>query len=129
MYLANVDVKTAFGEARPGYVAEIMESHHTHGWIISAFLREMARLEGQAMFECVESNFSFDRCLAKEASKLPDCGTRWPHRFWQKCGGELVKEKTGHLLDLEGQRALHVGRQLLGQSHSQVSPRTDAGEI
>ena len=39
---------------------KIMESHDTHGWIISALLREMAGSVGQAMFQCVESNFSFN---------------------------------------------------------------------
>ena len=33
MYLANMDTKTAFDEARPRLVAQIMEDHNVHGWI------------------------------------------------------------------------------------------------
>ena len=44
MYLASMEIKTAFDEARPGHVAQIMEGHNTHGWIIAALLREMAGL-------------------------------------------------------------------------------------
>ena len=73
MYLASMDIQTV-DEARQRLVAKIMEDHNTHGWIMSALLREMAELEGQALFECVESKFSFDRVFAKVASKLPDCG-------------------------------------------------------
>ena len=45
MYLASMEIKTAFDEARPWHVAKIMEGHNTHGWIISALLREMVDLE------------------------------------------------------------------------------------
>ena len=45
MYLVSMDTKTAFDEARPRHVAKIMESHNTHGWNVSALLREMAGLE------------------------------------------------------------------------------------
>ena len=50
MYLASLDIKTAFDEARPRHVAKIMESHDTNGWLIAAFLREMSGLKGKAMF-------------------------------------------------------------------------------
>ena len=53
--LASMDIKTASDVARPKHIAQIMEDHNIHGWIIAAFLREMAGLEGQAMCECVES--------------------------------------------------------------------------
>ena len=62
LYFANLDIKTAFDEARPKHVAKIMDSHSTHGWIIAALLREMWGLSGKAMFECVESSFAFNRC-------------------------------------------------------------------
>ena len=73
-----------------------MESHDTHGWIISAFLREMAGLEGQAMFERAESSFSFNRCLRLGSAGAP--------RLWQKMATQLLahvdenwtKEKNGH---------------------------------
>ena len=41
LYLANMDIKTAFDEARPRHVAKLMESQNTHGWIVAALLREM----------------------------------------------------------------------------------------
>ena len=40
MYLASMDIKTTFDEARPRDVANTMEGHNTHGWFISALLRE-----------------------------------------------------------------------------------------
>ena len=46
MYLANMDIKTVFDEARPRHVAEIMENHEKHGWLIAAHLREMSGLGG-----------------------------------------------------------------------------------
>ena len=67
------------------------ENHNTHGWIISALLREMVGLEGQAMFECVEVNILFNRCLRHGSVEAP--------RLWQKpgeCEGSVGKEKNGH---------------------------------
>ena len=40
-----------------------MEKDDTHGRLIVALLREMSELEGRAMFEYVESCFSFNRCF------------------------------------------------------------------
>ena len=42
MFLASLDIKTAFDEARPRLVAQIMEDPNIHGWTIAAFPREMA---------------------------------------------------------------------------------------
>ena len=63
MYLASLDIKTAFDEAKPKHVAEIMDNHNTHGWLIAALLREMSGLSGKATFECMESGFAFNRFL------------------------------------------------------------------
>ena len=41
LYLASLDIKTAFAEAKPKHVAKIKDSHDTHGWIIAALLRDM----------------------------------------------------------------------------------------
>ena len=49
MYLACMDIKTAFDESRPRHVAKIMENHETHGCLIVAFLREMSGLEGKSI--------------------------------------------------------------------------------
>ena len=42
MYLASLDIKTAFDEAKPKHVAKISDGHNTHGWLIAALLREIA---------------------------------------------------------------------------------------
>ena len=51
IFLASLDIQTAFDEAKPRHVAKMMESHNTRGWIVSALLREMSGSDGQAMFE------------------------------------------------------------------------------
>ena len=83
------------------HAALIMETHDTHGWILSALLREMAGLEGQAMFDCVESKFSCNRCLRRGSVEAP--------RLWQNMATQQlanVEENWGRkimeiLLDLE----------------------------
>ena len=57
MYMASLDVKMAFDEGKPKHVAEILDSHNTHGCLIEALLREMSGLSGMAFSECVESRF------------------------------------------------------------------------
>ena len=43
MFLASLDLKTAFDEARPRHVAQIMEeTTKFHGWTITAFPSEIA---------------------------------------------------------------------------------------
>ena len=49
MFLASLDIKTAFDEARPRHVAKMIESHDQHRWLIAAILREMSGLEGKAI--------------------------------------------------------------------------------
>ena len=66
MYMASLDIKTAFDEAKPKHVAKIMDSHNTHGWIIAALLREMSGLSGKAILECVESSLALNRCLRQK---------------------------------------------------------------
>ena len=50
IYLASLDIKTAFDEAKLKHVAQNLDYHNTHGWLIAALLREMSGLEGKAMF-------------------------------------------------------------------------------
>ena len=103
-YLANLDIKTAFDEARPKHVARIMDSHDVHGWLIAALLREMSGLEGQAMFECVESSFVSNRCLRQGSVEAP--------RLWQKMATQILanveegwmKKRIDILLDIAGGR-------------------------
>ena len=75
------------------------------------------------MFECVESKFSFDRCLRQESVEAP----RWPCSYWQTwkkygSGKEWEFFWTQETLDLQ----LHMGRQLLDHVPFQESLRTDA---
>ena len=80
MYLASLDIKTAFNEAKPKHVAQILDCHDTHGWLIVALLREILRGE----------QFHFQQMLAtKEAWRLHVCGRKWPLRFgpmWKRNG-------------------------------------------
>ena len=61
-------------EARPRHVAKIMENHDTHGWLIAAPLREMSNASKAVLFSIDVS--------ARGASKLPDCGKKWPPSSW-----------------------------------------------
>ena len=98
MYLANMDINTAFDEARPRHAATFMESHNTHGWLISALLREMSGLVGQAMFECVESKISFNRCLRQGSVEAP--------RLWQKMATQLLANVEENWLRNTGVRVV-----------------------
>ena len=82
MYLASLDIKTAFDEAKPKHVAQILEHHDTHGWLIAALFREMSGLEGKAMFECVENSFVSNRSLRQESVEAP--------RLWQKMATQIL---------------------------------------
>ena len=63
MYEDSMDIKAAFDVARPEHTAKHTGDQNVHGWIAAASLREMARLEGRATFENVESYFPFTRCI------------------------------------------------------------------
>ena len=82
VYLASLDIKTAFDEAKPKHVAQILDYHDTHGWLIAALFREMSGLEGKAMFECVENSFVFNRSLRQESVEAP--------RLWQKMATQIL---------------------------------------
>ena len=102
--LASTDIKTAFDVARRKHIPRIVEGHTAHGWMIAALLREMAGLEGLALFECAESKFSFARCIRQGSVEAP--------RLWQKMAMQILanveqgwkKERMGVVLDLEGKK-------------------------
>ena len=79
-----------------------------HGWIYAVLLRKMARSEGLAMFECVESKFSFARCIRQGSVEAP--------RLWQKMAMQILanveqgwkKKRVGVILDLGGERTHHI---------------------
>ena len=71
-------------EAKPKHVAQMMDSHNTHGWLIAALLREMSGLKGKAMFESVESSFVFNGCLRQGSVEAP--------RLWQKMATQILAD-------------------------------------
>ena len=121
MYLASLDIKTAFDDVKPKHVEQIMDSHNTHGWSIAALLREMLGLEGKAMFECVESSFAFTRCLRQGSVEAP--------RLWQKIATQILanvqqewlKKRMRLLLDFRGPTkfAALCGLTTFGSCHTQ----------
>ena len=107
-YLASVDSKTDFDEARPRDVATIMESHNTRGRKVSALLREMADVERQDMFECVGTKLTFNRGLRQGSVEV--------HRLWQQMAMQLfanveedcVRKRMGVFSDLEQHRTHQI---------------------
>ena len=108
MYMASLDIKTAFD------VAKILDSHNTHGWLIAAFLREKSGLSGMASFECVESCFSFKKCLRQGSVEAP--------RLWKKmeatpdlgqCGERMDEEKKRYSL-VRRRRSTFCGLTIFG---------------
>ena len=89
MFLASLDIKTAFDEARPMHIAKFMESHNIRGWLIAALLREMwGSKERPCSTVSKALSDSIDVC-AKEASKLTDCGKWWSPNtlpLWKESG-------------------------------------------
>ena len=76
MYMASLDIRTAFDEAKPKHVARILDDH------IAALLREMSGLSGTASFESVESRFSFKKCLRQRSVEAL--------RLWQKMASQIL---------------------------------------
>ena len=101
MYLASLDIKTAFDEAKPKHVARIMDNHNTHGWIIAALLREMSRLSGMATFECVESSSVFNRCLRQRSVEAPSLWQKMATQIWANVEEDWMKQRKGVLMDIE----------------------------
>ena len=85
-----------------------MGDRDVHGWIIAALSREIAGLEGQAMFECVESKFSFARCIRQGSAEAPRLQLKMATQILGNVEPEWLKKKMGVLMDnCEGQ--VHQG--------------------
>ena len=129
MYLANLDIK-AFDEAKPKQVANILDSHNAHGWLIAALLREMPGLEGKAKFECVEGRFSFQQRLATRKRGSTPFVAEHDHPDLGQCGGRMDEEKKwcslGHRRRRSTSNMQHVGRQLLDHFTLERKCGTDA---
>ena len=50
MYMASMDVKTAFDVAKPSVVSKILSLIGTHGHVVAALLAEMQDVKGSACF-------------------------------------------------------------------------------
>ena len=90
MYIASIDIKTAFDVARPRHLAEIIGNQDDHGWITAALLQEMKRHEGHAAFESVESRFHLTRCIRQGSVEAPTLWLRVVKQILVECG-----EKNG----------------------------------
>ena len=107
MYLASLDIKTAFNEAKPKHVAHILDGHNTHGWLIVALLREMWGWEAWPRLNAWKAALVSTEACDKEAWK--------PHpRLWQKMATQIwanveekwMRKRSGILLDF-GWEGIH----------------------
>ena len=85
-----------------------MDSHNTHGWLVAALLREMSGLSSKATFECVESNFSFNRCLRQGIADAPKMWQKMATQIFANVEEESIKKRKDILLDMEGERANQI---------------------
>ena len=78
---------------------------HVHGWITAGLPREIAALEGRALFEHVESKFQFTRCIRQESVEAP--------RLWLKMVMQIVwnvkKEWKREMIGTSSNVQLQVG--------------------
>ena len=104
MYMASLDIKTAFdGGKAEARKAKIMDNHNTHGWIVAVLLREMLGLSGKAMFECVESNFAFNRCLRQGSVEAPRLLQKMATQILADVEEEWMNKRKGVLMDVDGE--------------------------
>ena len=90
------------------HVAKILDGHDTHGWLIAALLRGMSGLSGKATFECVESNFSFNRVLRQGSVEAPRLWKKMATQILSQSVGRMDKKRIGILMDLEDERAHQI---------------------
>ena len=101
-YVASLDIKTAFDDAKPKHVAQILDSHNTHGLLIAPLLREMSEQASKAMFDCMESCFSFNRCLRQGSVAAPALVAENGHPVLDQCGRRMDDEKKWYFLGPRG---------------------------
>ena len=71
LYIASLDVKTAFDVARPAVVSKILTLIGTHGHVVAAILAEMQDLKGSASFENCETEFRYSKCIRQGGVEAP----------------------------------------------------------
>ena len=71
MYMASLDVKTAFDVARPSVVSKILSFIVSHGHVVAALLAEMQDVKGSACFETCETEFRYSKCIRQGGVEAP----------------------------------------------------------
>ena len=105
MYMASLDVKTAFDVARPSVVSKILSLIGTHGHVVAALLAEMQDVKGSACSETCETEFRYSRCIRQGGVEAPvlwgrvakyvlgKAEAKWKARGWGlSFGGESDNE-------------------------------------
>ena len=95
MYLASLDIKTSFDEAKPKHVAKILDSHDTQGWLFAAPLHVLSALEGKDIFDSVESSFVFNKCLRQESVEAPRLRQKMATQILANVEVEWMRERRG----------------------------------
>ena len=101
MYMASLDVKTAFDVARPSVVSKVLSLIGTHGHLVAALFAEMQDVKGSACFENCETEFRYSKCIRQGGVEAPVLWERvakyvlwkaeekWKARGWElSFGGE-----------------------------------------
>ena len=71
MYMASLDVKTAFDVARPSVVSKILSLIGTHDHVVAALLAEMQNVKGSACFENCETEFRSSKSIRQGEVEAP----------------------------------------------------------
>ena len=71
MYIASLDVKTAFDVAKPSVVSKILSLIGTHGHVVAALLAGMQDVKGSACFENCETECRYFKCIRQEGVEAP----------------------------------------------------------
>ena len=108
MYMARLDVKTAFDVAKPLEVSKILSLIGAHGHVVAALLAEMQDVKGSACFENCEAEFRCSKCSRQGGVEAPvlwrrvakyvlwKAEERWKAREWSCLWEENLTMSTYH---------------------------------
>ena len=104
MYIASMDIRTAFDVARPK--SKKSGRSEPPWWITAVFLfRGMRGLKGQATFESVDSTFNYTWCIRQGSVEAPTLWLTWAeHLRWNV-------EKEGNRIQME----IHIDKKQRGR--------------
>ena len=77
---------------------------NTDGWL-RPFCERYAGLEGKTIFECVESSFTFNRCLRQGSIEAPRLWQMMATQLLAAVEGRWTKKRMGVLMEIEGEKA------------------------